>query len=331
MTRLLIGPEDLPGSRDWPCKAADQVPSLVGAILSDPELVQLVLVDPLPWSQAHVLAAGKQLQGRGGQLYLIGSSLRSSYVRQIQALGEITKPAAPGGTEKPQQRPQVSSSPNPAPPVQSPAPVIRPLQIPPDLIYSLAVAGSQARIGCTTQALGLWRWARAVGFMPAVVVDEEEAAALAACYGSQSRRIAGGFEICGIPMVSSTALAYDCYIYDLGVLGPETQRLFSGADWSILVSGIKPPGELRALSQALAAVGQRPYLSCLCSFATPEAVRQISDLFGGRRVLAAPWAPDPFDPGEDAVAVYDRLLRPVLLQMLRQGPEQGFYLEEERK
>ena len=331
MTRLLIGPEDLPGSRDWPRKAADQVPSLVGAILSDPKLVQLVLVDPLPWSQAHVLAAGKQLQGRGGQLYLIGSSLRSPYVRQIQALGEITKPAASGGTEKPQQRPQVSSSPNPAPPVQSPAPVIRPLQIPPDLIYSLAVAGSQARIGCTTQALGLWRWARAVGFMPAVVVSEEEAAALAACYGSQSRRIAGGFEICGIPMVSSTALAYDCYIYDLGVLGPETQRLFSGADWSILVSGIKPPGELRALSQALATVGQRPYLSCLCSFATPEAVRQISDLFGGRRVLAAPWAPDPFDPGENAVAVYDRLLRPVLLQMLRQGPEQGFYLEEERK
>lgn len=241
MTRLLIGPEDLPGGRDWPRKAADQVPSLVGAILSDPELTQLVLVDPPPWSQAHVLAAGKQLQGRGGQLYLIGSSLRSSYVHRIQGLKDLTKPAASGGTEKPQQRSQVSSSPNPAPPVQSPAPVIRPLQIPPDLIYSLAVAGSQARIGCTTQALGLWRWARAVGFMPAVVVDEEEAAALAACYGSQSRRIAGGFEICGIPMVSSTALAYDCYIYDLGVLGPETQRLFSGADWSILVSGIKPP------------------------------------------------------------------------------------------
>lgn len=331
MTQLLIGPKDLPGSQDWPRKEPDQVSSLVAVILADPELTQLVLVDPLPWSTAHVLAAGKQLQGRGGQLYLIGGSLRSSYVRLIQGLEEIAKPAAPGGTEKPQQRHQVSSSPNPAPPVQSPAPVIRPLQIPSDLIYSLAVAGSQARIGCTTQAMGLWRWAKAVGFSPAVVVKEDDGSALAACYNGQSRRIAGGFEICGIPMVTSTALAYDCYIYDLGTLGPETQRLFTGVDWSILVTGSKPPIELRALSQALAAVGQRPYLSCICSFATPEAVRQISDLFGGRRVLAAPWAPDPFDPGEDAVAVYDRLLRPVLLQMFRQGPEQGFYLEEEQK
>ena len=323
-----IRPKGLNGA-ECVCMDPAEVPSLMALLGTDPDITDLVIQEGAPWSLAHILAAGKLLGSRSGRVYLVGTALPElrkelpmlCRLGTLEELAEALAAKAAQGKEpekrKAGPRPSLSSPPNkqdPGPERLLRRPVL-PLKIPEDLVYYIAVAGSQARIGCTTQAIGLWHYCKALGFQPAIVAGPDRAAAMARLMGGTE--ISGGWEIEGIPWVSDEAQAYDCYIRDLGVLTPDTGDGFYGSDWSLLVAGTKP-WELERTVEAMASIRPRAYASVILSFATEQDRRELEELFENRRVVAAPWLPRPWQPTTGALAPYDKLLRPVLLRYIRE-------------
>lgn len=315
--------------RDYTCMDPAEVPSLMALLSSDPEITDLVILPGAPWSLAHILAAAKHLQGRG-KTYLVGGAVPElqkelplvSRVDTLDGLSSAIEAAQAANTKKPAGRGKgmhhaISSPPN----KEAPAPAellwrpIQPMRIPDDVVYYIAVAGSQERIGCTTQAIGLWHYCKALGFDPAIVAGPGPTAAMAKLM--DAAEIPGGWNIDGIPFVQDAAQAYDCYIRDLGPLGSCDRDAFFGADWSLLVAGAKP-WELAATVEAAAILRPRAYASVLLSYATEADRRELEEIFDGRGVMAAPWLPRPWKPTTGALAPYDKLLRPVLTRYLRE-------------
>lgn len=177
-------------------------------------------------------------------------------------------------------------------------------------ILILAVAGSQSRIGCTTQTFRIWHYCQSLGLQTAVVMEPNAAALLAKFMDGQPRN--GGFEIAGIPVVDGMAYEFDCYVQDLGVLTPDKQKQFQEADCGILVMGGKP-WELPGVAQALPVAEAQERLLLLVSFCTDATLEELRKLFPDQPVAAAEWCPDPFlaqTPNLDAA------LRPLLEQAI---------------
>lgn len=305
----------------YTCLEPEAVPSLTALLASDREVTALVLPERFPWSQAHVLSAAKQLLNRSGRLYVLGKSpVEPPPMLRYIGTDKLEAALLAQSNEKPGPDParsSVSSPPNTDP--SDAARLLRrpvlPLKIPGDVVFQIAVAGSQPRIGCTTQALGLWHWCRAVGFDPAIVARESSIRSLASLMAG--RETEGGFIIEGIPFVTDAAHAYDCYIRDLGVLGDSTKDAFSSADWSVLVTGVKP-WELPATAQALGGIQARPYASVILSFALERDLEPLRSVLDRRGAVSAPWLPQPWRPTTGALLPYDKLLRPVLVRYLRE-------------
>lgn len=308
--------------------APAEAPSLVALLSARPEVTDIVLVGNVPWSPAHILAAARQLHGRG-KAYLVGNAapeLRKELplISRLEALKQLPgamaaarKEDAEKSRENPEAGAPASDPPGPERPEQE-AGLRRPIQplfIPDDVVYYFAVAGSQARIGCTTQAIGLWHYCKRLGFDPAITVSPGRGEEMARMMNG--REIPGGWDIDGIPFIRDAARAYDCYIRDLGALGSCDRDAFLGADWSLLVAGVKP-WELAATAEAAALLRSRAYASVLLSYAIEADRRELEKLFDGRGVAVAPWLPRPWTPPAGALASYDRLLRPVLARYLRQ-------------
>lgn len=315
----------------------EEVPSLTALVFDHPEVFALVIQDDSAaiWSASHVLAAAKQLE-RIGPTILLGSGklaaqCGSATLLQVterkeqlpELLRQRPKPTAGGrgitGTEK------LAS--NLAPVEQSSSlqvkPQIRPLRIPPGRILMLGVIGSQQRIGCTTQAIGLWHYCKALGFDAAVVAPSEQIAGFASVMDCQE--IDGGYRVDGIPFVADTALAYDCYILDIGVGSiPEAKKM---VDCLVLVAGSKP-WELQHTTAAIRAAQGRG-IGILLSFTSQKDAATLQPLFGGLSAATVPWMTELWQPCMEAMLVYDTLLRPALERLMdhEHAPQEDVELE----
>ena len=291
---------------------AAQVPSITALLLRQPEISNIVLLpgEDRAWSLGHILAAAKQLQGKGRMIFMgAGRQLPSliSVVPDKDALLRLlqkpTKPA--GGSNGGLTARQV-----PQPPEEQPMLTIEPMTVPPEKILVLGVVGSQHRIGCTTQAVGLWHYCKALGFDPAVVATPGQIAQIAGPMHSQE--IDGGYLIEGIPFVTDTAQTYDCYILDFGP--GSVQEALRATDCLVLVAGIKP-WELQNTAAALRAARGKDMV-VLLSFSSKNDAQALQPLFGQQIPAALPWMPELWKASVEALAVYEAVLRPVLEQVL---------------
>ena len=290
---------------------AAQVPSITALLLRQPEISNIVLLpgEDRAWSLGHILAAAKQLQGKGRMIFMgTGRQLPSliSVVPDKDALLRLLqKPTKPASSSGGLAERQASESPE-----ERPSLTIKPLTVPQEKILMLGVIGSQHRIGCTTQAVGLWHYCKALGFEPAVVAAPDQISQIAGPMHSQ--KIAGGYCIAGIPFVTDTAQTYDCYILDFGP--GSVQEALRATDCLVLVAGSKP-WELQNTAAALRAARGKDML-VLLSFSSRKVAQDLQPLFGQQIPAALPWMPELWKASVEALAVYEAVLRPVLEQVL---------------
>lgn len=297
------------------------VPSLTGLLFDHPDISALVIQDgdTAWWSASHVLAAAKQLEHSGPTILLGGGKLTqqcgsTTLVHVIErkdqlpaALRRPLKDSAGGRSLSAADKQIAAKKPIPT----QPRPVkILPIKVPAGKILMLGVIGSQHRIGCTTQAIGLWHYCKALGFDPAVVSTAEQISQIAGVMNCNE--IDGGYKIEGVPFVADTALAYDCYILDIGTGSvPEAMKI---TDYLVLVAGSKP-WELQHTAAALRAARGNG-MGILLSFTGQKDANSLQPLFGSNTAAVAPWATELWQPNPEALLVYDALLRPALEKIL---------------
>lgn len=323
----LISPESADGeflrSAGFPVLALrpEAVPSLTALLFDHNDITGLVIRDgeTACWSVSHVLSAAKLLE-RSGVTVLLGGGTLTRQCESSPLIRAVEEPAALPAVlrKKPKSdghgKPPADSASAQAERADRPERIF-PLSIPQGKLLMLGVVGSQRRIGCTTQAVGLWHYCRALGFDPAVVASPGEIARIAG--PMDCREIPGGCAVEGIPFVTGTALSYDCYILDIGA-GSVPEAL-KAADFLVLVAGSKP-WELGHTAAALRAAGKAG-LGILLSFTAAGDAAGLLPLFGGRPAAAAPWMPELWRPSAEALRVYDGLLRPELVRILAQNEE----------
>lgn len=312
-------------------------PSLTALLFDHPEISALVIQDDSAalWSASHVLAAAKHLERKGPTILLGSGKLTAQcgtvpLVKVTERIDDIPellrrplKGAAGGhgiaGIEK--LTPVLASVSQSAPLTVKPK--LRPLGISPGSIVMLGVVGSQPRIGCTTQAIGLWHYCKALGLDPAIVAASDQIAQLASVM--ECKQIEEGCVIEGIPFVSSTALAYDCYILDIGAGSiPEAKKM---TDSLILVAGSKP-WELEHTARALRAAKGRD-VHVLLSFTGQKDAENLKPLFGSLSYAPVPYMTEPWKACFEALLVYDTLLRPALERLMAQEQAQQADMEPE--
>lgn len=304
--------------QDTQVYAPEQLPSLTAFLLDDPKIRHLIFLPDAQtgWSMGHILAAAQLLEHKGCIIFLFPQNQDlPRLIRRAQTLEDLDTLLKPGSTDTSSSGGRPAGEPEPAPKPPEP---IRPMQIPAGAVLILSVAGSQQRIGCTTQAVGLWHYCKALGFTPAVVADTASVSRIAGLM--KCRSIPDGYMVGQIPFVTSTAQAYDCYIQDMGVgWNGDPAAACKGSDAVVLVCGTKS-WELQDTCYALdrlAAVA--PGISILASFATEADVGSLQGVFGDHPAGAAPWMPSFWEASGAALELYDRLLRPVLMELLRSG------------
>lgn len=312
-------------SRGLDCRwlTADEVASLTGLLLEEPEITDLVIWADCggKWSDGHILAAAKLLRKKG-QMFLVGTGpladrlgqnpmLCAAEAAQLPALLERGPEATEApGSRQPERRPTA-----PKTVTDDPAAPVRPIRIPDTVVVMIDVLGSQQRIGCTTQAIALYHYCKALGFDPAIVALEAALAVMARV--TKAEPIDGGYRIEGVDFVTDTARSYDCYIRDLGAAGEPSEE-----SSLVLVAGVKP----WELEQTMRAVkeGRGRDLTVVLSFAARRDREALRPLFGASAVEMAPWMPDPWHPTNEQLAVYDRLLREKLLTICKEEPSFDF-------
>lgn len=315
----------------------NDTPSLTALLFDHPELSALVIQDDSAaiWSASHVLAAAKHLERNGPTILLGGGKLTAqcgtlALVKVTERKEEIPDllrrpPKGTAGghsiTETEKLTSKLASVTQSAPlPVK---PNIRPLPIPPGKILMLGVIGSQQRIGCTTQAIALWHYCKVLGFDPAIVAPSDQIAQLASVM--ECKQIQEGYMIEGIPFVSSAALAYDCYILDIGAGSiPEAKKM---TDCLVLVAGSKP-WELEHTARAIRAAQGRG-VHVLLSYTTQRDAENLQPLFGSLSCSVVPYMTELWKPCFEAMLIYDALLRPVLERLMVQEQAQQADMEPE--
>ena len=294
----------------------NDVSSLTRLIFDHEEISALVIQDgsTAPWSASHVVAAAKQLEKAGPTILVGGGKLTRQCTNAKSVLFVQDKTELPPLLRR---RPQTAPGGRTLSQINKPAPTesaksirIAPLQVPPGKILFLGVVGSQHRIGCTTQAIGLWHYCKALGFDPAVVSSPEQIAQIAGTM--RNEEIDGGFRVENVPFVTGTALAYDCYIMDIGP--GSIPEAIKATDCLVLVAGSKP-WELQGTTAALRAARGKD-IKILLSFTTPKDAAVLQPLFGCSTAAAAPWMPDLWHPLPEIFTVYELLLRPTLERLL---------------
>lgn len=311
--------------------AAAQIPSLTAMLLTQKEISDIVFLpgEEKNWSMGHILSAAKQLQGKG-RIFFCGPDTKppalictvTSVTELLDQLKRPLKKSSDSGGAKKQQPPEKPLSIQ-ATTQTSPAPPVRPMTISPGCILILGVIGSQHRIGCTTQAVGLWHYCKALGFYPAIVSGKEQIAQIAA--PMRCERIAGGYRIEGIPFIVDAAQAYDCYILDIGTGSiPEARK---ASDVLILVAGTKP-WEIQNTAAAIKAA-RGLNVPLILSYSSQADADSLSRVFGHHEYAVAPWMPDLWTAGSGVLQIYDNLLRPILERFLtvERNPENEIELK----
>lgn len=295
------------------------VPSLTALLLEHMDTSGLVIEDgsTMIWSAAHLLSAAQLLEAKGHTILFSEGALAAQCRNAKLVSIARTKEEIPDLLRKPVRKsaggrflPKKEIAPmHNAPAPESPT-KIDSMNIPADKILFIGVVGSQQRIGCTTQAIVLWHYCKALGFDPAIVTDAEQIARIGGTM--RTTEISAGCLIEGIPFVTDAALSYDCYILDIGT--GSVQEAAKVCDHIVLVAGSKP-WELQYTAAAVrAAKGKRA--SVILSFTSQSDANSLQPLLGGQAGMVAPWLPEIWKPALAALAVYDALLRPVLERIL---------------
>lgn len=300
--------------KEYMLRKPSELLSLTGFLMENTDITHMVVWDSgySYWSDGHVLAAAKLLQNRGGMI-LMGAGeqidrLRNNELISIAGDGQsLLRMLNEKHTWKHQSTPARSRRPK----LSDAVPRILPMNIPDAVIVIIDVIGSQPRIGCTTQAVALWHYCKALGFNPAVVTSRDKINEIAA--PMHGNKIDGGYEVEGVQFVEDTYRSFDCYIRDNGSL-PE--KLPQDANVLFLVAGVKP-WELEYTMRAVRAVKYRE-MCVLLSFATRHDCEQLAVLFGKNTVVEVPWIPDPWHPSWEALSVFEKLLRPALEHICRE-------------
>lgn len=295
--------------------------SLTALLLRDKEIAFFLLPNVEAWSLGHVLSAAKLLSSRGGSFLLweepVDRPALLTGVHEEAALEALLRPKPVVSTAS------TSGGPEPLPERYRAGKIIEPLDIPPGAVLLLGVVGSQRRIGCTTQAAALFHYCKSLGFSPAICQSPEALATLSdVCQGE---KIDGGYRIEEIPFVTGTALAYDCYVLDLGA-GPEEAAL-KACDLLVLVGGWKP-WEVAETASAWWHLAEYPAVPVL-SFLRSQDLPKYQPLFGGTTVYPAPYiSGDPWQPNGAAMLAWDRILRTLLKAALERQEGENHDLQE---
>lgn len=318
-------PEDLPKIQHRPL---DKTPSLIPVIQAGG--FSAVVVEPEgQYSVAHILSANRLAASLGICFVVIDSQ---SYPKKanlkviLPEERETLFPALLEAVKKPAQK-VTASAPSRAPgqkPAQNSAPQkgLQPLKdvdkltVPP----LITVAGSQHRVGCTTQCFQLYAYCRAVGLRPALLLPSKSIRLLASMVDCQEKH--GVTYISGIPILPDTRTGFNCYIADLGILTEQTQKSVLDGTVRVLVSGAKP-WEIAETVKALQYLPREQAL-ILLSFCGADGQLQegLSQLTGGT-VGVAPvgWTPDIFQPTKQ-FDPFEKFLRPLLEAYISQLKKQ---------
>lgn len=299
-------------------KAASSVKSLTALLMEQPTLHN-ILADGSElalWSPGHVLSAAKALQRRGGRLIALEPGIPHSL--QNNPLVRCCPDLAHG--EQVIQEPPVPPRAEEVSPVRSrPLPYgpIHPLTVPDSTVLFLDVYGSQPHIGCTTQALQLWHYAKLIGFDPVMVVPETQLEALKAVLEYTVAEQVTVFD--GIPFCTDACHHFDCYIRDRGVAG--SAALSREADVTLLIAGVKP-WELASTVRAYTDLHPQ---ALVLSYATQKAVQGLAQQLDGVMAAASNYIPDPWRRDAVTMRSFDRLLRSTLSQAMQPEKEEPLW------
>lgn len=195
------------------------------------------------------------------------------------------------------------------------AQTVSPLNIPPGLVITIAVAGAMPRCGTSTQVFALWHYLSGLGFHPAIMDSTGRADALMEFFAADSQTHDGYTTMKGIPFCPTPVEDFNCYIVDAGVLMPNT-AILQDADVAVVVGGTKP-WELPPLAAALAYLKPHKALATLLSFSTEEGVQLVKPYLGKHYAMAA-YHPDFLAPA--APAPYQAAILPCLKSVCGDKP-----------
>lgn len=294
---------------------AGSTPSLTAMLVAHTDIISVVMcAEELGrWSDGHILAAAKALQSKG-RFLILGESAEAERLKcsplvicvsSIEdALKLLLRPK--GGAAA--LAAKVTMGETTSAPVAELEFDARRLKGSESRIYSVAVHGSQPRIGCTTQALGLWHYFKAVGLSSAIVATESQIHLLEETVAN-AKREGARVMIDGIPFIPRQEMMYNVYIYD----SPNASYKSLIPDAVLLVAGCKP-WELYNTIEAMNHVPQ-DRTAILLSFATEETTQGLRKEIRekGIEVDIAPYMPDPWaEANASLLRIYDALLRPIL-------------------
>ena len=243
-----------------------------------------------PWSPEHILAAADLLREAEVPLVVVKGNLpEGGEIPCYESLEEAASrlqpvAAAPAAAEKAKDKNRQSA----------PLPRLRPTRS-----ISVAVLGSQSRIGCTTQAIQLWYFFTAIGYRAAIVANAAWLDELAALENSPYDDMV---KIRGVVFVSENADTgdYNCIIRDWGVIDEVSKEAAADADLCVLVVGCKR-WELVQTTNAIMDAGGMADLVMIAFGANQVAQQDIEKILlkasTPRQTALTRNTPEPFRPG----------------------------------
>ena len=240
-----------------------------------------------PWSLEHILAAADLLREAGVPLVVVKGNLpEGGEIPCYESLEEAASNLQPAAAA-PAQAKETDKPHAPLPHVTPTRPI------------SVAVLGSQSRIGCTTQAIQLWCFFTAIGYRAAIVADSAWVDELAALENSPYEDMV---KIRGVVFVSENADTgdYNCIIRDWGVIDEVSKEAAADADLCVLVVGCKR-GELVQTTNAIVDAGGMAALVLIAFGANQVAQQDIEKILRKastpRQTALTRYTPEPFRPG----------------------------------
>lgn len=191
------------------------------------------------------------------------------------------------------------------------------LSVPRNFALYINVAGSQSRVGTTTQVFGIYHYLRQLGFKPAVIDRSGDLMETLEMYFNIDPQ---SHSINGICFADQESDAYNAFIGDCGVLSKNNINIFNAASISCLV-GCTKPWELPYFSSALGLFREAPndHLVALASFSTEADFAQLQKNRNGqgRQMMSAKigYHPDLWAPPETYLP-YDRILKAEIQRLM---------------
>ena len=243
-----------------------------------------------PWSPEHILAAADLLREAGVPLVVVKGNLpEGGEIPCYESLEEAASNLRPAATvpAAPEKAKETDKPHAPLPHVTPTRPI------------SVAVLGSQSRIGCTTQAIQLWYFFTAIGYRAAIVANAAWLDELAALENSPYDDMV---KIRGVVFVSENADTgdYNCIIRDWGVIDEVSKEAAADADLCVLVVGCKR-WELVQTTNAIVDAGGMADLVMIAFGANQVAQQDIEKILlkasTPRQTVLTRYTPEPFRPG----------------------------------